>query len=118
MAVELEHRFTTTKPLDESFATILDLERVVPCVEGGRVLESTGPTSVRAEIGIKLGAMSLTFTGTVEVVEQTDDLPRVRSVPGGLRSARDRAPRSVRHRLGSHHKAGFRSTSRSARIRA
>ena len=70
MAVELDHTFTTARPIDESFATILDLERVVPCVEGGSVLETIGPTSVRAEIKVKLGAMSMTFTGTVEIVEQ------------------------------------------------
>lgn len=70
MAVELEHSFSTAKPIDESFAAILDLERVIPCVEGGRVLERTGPTSVRSEIDIRMGAMGLNFTGTVEVVEQ------------------------------------------------
>ena len=70
MAVELDHPFTTQKPIDESFATILDLERVVPCVQGGSVLETTGPGSVKAEIKVKMGAMSMTFTGTVEIVEQ------------------------------------------------
>jgi carbon monoxide dehydrogenase subunit G len=70
MAVELDHSFTTAKSVDESFASILDLERVVPCVEGGSVLESTGPASARAEIKIKMGAMSMKFTGTVEIVEQ------------------------------------------------
>ena len=72
MAVELDHSFTTTRPIDESFATILDLDRVVPCVEGGSVLEDTGPESVRAEIKVKMGAMSMTFTGTVDVVERDD----------------------------------------------
>ena len=70
MAVELEHSFTTAKPIDESFATILDLTRVVPCVEGGSVLEELTLGSVKAEIKIKMGAMSMTFTGTVEIVEQ------------------------------------------------
>jgi uncharacterized protein len=70
MAVDLDHSFSTAKPIDESFAAILDLERVVPCVEGGSVLETTGPSSVKAEIKIKMGAMSMTFTGTVEIVEQ------------------------------------------------
>jgi carbon monoxide dehydrogenase subunit G len=70
MAVELDHPFTTAKPIDESYATILDLERVVPCVEGGSVLETIGPDSVKAEIKVKMGAMSMTFTGTVEIVEQ------------------------------------------------
>lgn len=68
--IELDHPFTTAKPVDESFKTILDLERLVPCVEGGRVLESTGPGSVKAEIKVKMGAMSLTFAGTVEVASQ------------------------------------------------
>ena len=77
MAVELEHPFSTAKPIDESFAAILDLERVVPCVEGGSVLETTGPSSVRAEIKIKLGAMSMTFTGTLEIVEQDAAAHRV-----------------------------------------
>ncbi len=77
MAVELDHSFTTEKPIDESFATILDLERLVPCVEGGSVLETIGPTSVKAEIKIKMGAMSMTFTGTVEIVEQDAAAHRV-----------------------------------------
>jgi carbon monoxide dehydrogenase subunit G len=70
MAVELDHPFSTSKPIDESWASILDLERVVPCVEGGSVLEQTSPTAVKAEILVKMGAMSMTFTGTVEVTEQ------------------------------------------------
>jgi carbon monoxide dehydrogenase subunit G len=70
MAVQLEHPFTTSKPIEESYAAILDLERVIPCVEGGSVLEKTGPESVKAEILVKMGAMSMTFTGTVEVTEQ------------------------------------------------
>jgi carbon monoxide dehydrogenase subunit G len=76
MAVELDHSFTTAKPIDESFAAIVDLERVVPCVEGGRVLESTGPNSAKAEIKVKMGAMSMTFTGNVEVVEQDAEAHR------------------------------------------
>jgi carbon monoxide dehydrogenase subunit G len=70
--VELDHRFTTAKPIDESWATILDLEKLVPCVEGGSVLEKTGPESVKAEIKVKMGAMSMKFTGTVSVVESDD----------------------------------------------
>ena len=68
--VELDHPFSTAKPVDETWQAILDLERLIPCVEGGRVIESTGPEEVKAEIKVKMGAMSMTFTGTVEVVEQ------------------------------------------------
>ena len=77
MAVELDHSFSTTRPIDESFATILDLERIVPCVEGGSVIEATSPTSVKAEIKVKMGAMSMKFTGTVDIVEQDADAHRM-----------------------------------------
>jgi len=77
MAVELEHSFSTAKPIDESYATILDLERVVPCIQGGSVLETLGPDSVRAEIKVKMGAMSITFTKTVQIVEQDAAAHRV-----------------------------------------
>ena len=70
MAVVLDHPFTTERSIDSSFATILDLEKVIPCVEGATVLERTGPEAVKAEIKVKMGAMSLTFTGTLEVTEQ------------------------------------------------
>jgi uncharacterized protein len=76
MAVQLEHPFSMSKPIDESFATITDLDQVVPCVEGGKVLERTSDDSVRAEILVKMGAMSLTFTGTVEVTEKDEDAHR------------------------------------------
>ena len=72
MAVRLEHSFTTDKPLDESWTAITDLERVVPCVEGGSVLERTGPDSAKAQILVKMGAMSMTFTGTIDVTEKDE----------------------------------------------
>ena len=72
MAVQLEHPFSTARPIDDSFAAVTDLERVVPCVEGGSVLETTGPDSVKAQIVVRMGAMSMTFTGTVEIVEKDE----------------------------------------------
>ena len=38
MAIRLHHPFSTTKTIDETYASIVDLERIVPCVEGGSVL--------------------------------------------------------------------------------
>ncbi len=70
--VELDHPFTSSKPIDETWNAILDLERLVPCVQGGTVLEKTGDDSVKAEIVVKMGAMSMTFTGTVVVIERDD----------------------------------------------
>ena len=68
--VELDHPFTMSKPIDETCTAILDLERLIPCVEGGTVLQRTAPESAKAQIKVKMGAMSMTFTGTVSVIEQ------------------------------------------------
>ena len=76
MAIELDHSFSTAKSIDDSYAAILDLERVVPAVEGGRVVEATSPESVKAEILMKMGAMSMKLIGTVEVVEQDEEAHR------------------------------------------
>jgi carbon monoxide dehydrogenase subunit G len=85
--VELDHQFTTSKPIEESWNAILDLERLVPAVEGGSVLEKTGPETVKAEIKVKMGAMSMKFRGTVSVIEQDPEnhraLMRVKSREAG-----------------------------------
>jgi carbon monoxide dehydrogenase subunit G len=72
MATELDHSFTTDKPVDENFAAVTDLERLIPCVDGGRVVEASGPDAVKAEIVLKMGAMSMKFTGTVEIIEKDE----------------------------------------------
>jgi uncharacterized protein len=74
--IELDHSFSNGKPTDYNWEAILDLDRIVPCVEGGKVLERTAPDSAKAEINVKMGAMGLRFTGTVTVTERDDDAHR------------------------------------------
>jgi carbon monoxide dehydrogenase subunit G len=70
--VELDHSFALTKPVEETWQAILDLDRLIPCVEGGRVVEHTGPDTVKAEILVRMGAMSMTFRGTVAITEKDE----------------------------------------------
>jgi carbon monoxide dehydrogenase subunit G len=81
--VELDHAFSNGNGTEHTWAAILDLERIIPCVEGGRVLERVDDATAKAEIKVKMGAMSMTFRGTVQVVERDDAahraLLRVRS---------------------------------------
>jgi carbon monoxide dehydrogenase subunit G len=74
--VELDQTFSSSKPIEERWRDILDLDKLVPAVEGGRVIERTGPDSVKAEIVVKMGAMSMTFAGTVEITEQDESAHR------------------------------------------
>ena len=70
--MEFDNSFTVQKPLDEVWDTMVDLERVVPCVPGARVIEKTGDRAVNAEVKIKLGAMNMNYSGPAEIVEQDD----------------------------------------------
>jgi uncharacterized protein len=74
--VQLDQPFTTTKPIEDSWDLVLDLDRLVPCVQGGSVLETTSPDEVKAEIKVKMGAMSMKFRGTVTIVERDADAHR------------------------------------------
>ncbi|HEX6714648.1 MAG TPA: SRPBCC family protein [Thermoleophilaceae bacterium] len=70
--VELDHTFSTGKPTDYNWEAINDLDRLIPCVEGGSVIERTTPDEAKAEIVVKMGAMSMTFRGTVEIAERDE----------------------------------------------
>ncbi|MGH2916331.1 MAG: SRPBCC domain-containing protein [Steroidobacteraceae bacterium] len=74
--VQLDQPFTTSRSTEDSWNLILDLERLVPCVQGGSVTERVSDESVKAEIKIKMGAMSMRFTGTVSIVESDADAHR------------------------------------------
>src|SRR3954447_15655763 len=70
--VELNHTFDTGKDEQYNWEAILDLNRLIPCVEGGKVLERESDEKAKAEIKVKMGAMGMTFRGTVEVLERDD----------------------------------------------
>ena len=70
--MEFNNSFTVQKPLDEVWGTMTDLERVIPAVPGATILEKTGDDAVKAEVKIKLGSMSMNYSGPAEIVEKDD----------------------------------------------
>jgi carbon monoxide dehydrogenase subunit G len=70
--IELDHTFSTGKPAEYNWEAINDLDRLIPCVEGGSVIERTSPDEAKAQIVVKMGAMSMTFRGTVAVAERDE----------------------------------------------
>ena len=70
--MQFDNSFAVAKPIDEVWATMLDLERVIPCVPDARVLERTSDTTVTAEVKIRLGSMSMNYSGPAEILERDD----------------------------------------------
>ncbi len=71
--MKLENEFTVAAPLEETWATLLDIRRVAECLPGA-TLESDGTDGVfRGRMRMKLGPMTLGYEGTAELAEVDED---------------------------------------------
>jgi carbon monoxide dehydrogenase subunit G len=70
--VKFENTFEVDAPIDEVYATLLDVERVAPCVPGAEVLEKTGDDAYQVAIKVKVGPISMTYKGNVEIIERDE----------------------------------------------
>ena len=71
--MKFENTFAVDAPIDEVYATLLDVERVAPCVPGAEVLEKTGDNAYQVAIKVRVGPISMTYRGNVEIVERDDE---------------------------------------------
>jgi uncharacterized protein len=69
MATQLKESFSVSNP-DQAWGVISDVNKLVPCVPGARVLSADSETKADAEITVQMGAMDMKFAGPVEIVEQ------------------------------------------------
>jgi carbon monoxide dehydrogenase subunit G len=70
--MRFENRFDVDAPLEEVWDALLDVERVAPTVPGAQVLEQTGEDAYKVAIKVKVGPMSMTYRGEVEIVERDE----------------------------------------------
>jgi carbon monoxide dehydrogenase subunit G len=68
--VDFENTFRVKAPIDEVYATLLDLERVAPAMPGAKVLEKVGDDAYKVAIKVKLGPVSMTYRGEVTIVDK------------------------------------------------
>jgi carbon monoxide dehydrogenase subunit G len=68
--MRFENRFDVDAPLEQVWDAVLDVERVAPTVPGAQVLERTGDDAYKVAIKVRVGPMSMTYRGEVEIVER------------------------------------------------
>ena len=61
--MEFDNEFTVPVPMDEAWDLLMDIERIVPCVPGAELTEVVDDRTYKGKIGVRLGPVSLTFTG-------------------------------------------------------
>jgi carbon monoxide dehydrogenase subunit G len=69
--VELSSEFQVPAPPQEAWDFLLDVERVAPCVPGAQLDEIVDERTWKGHLKVKLGPISLAFSGTV-VLEDID----------------------------------------------
>jgi carbon monoxide dehydrogenase subunit G len=69
MATQLKESFTVSDP-DQAWGVVSDVNKLVPCVPGAKVVSAEGATKAQAEIQVDMGSMAMKFSGPVEIVEQ------------------------------------------------
>jgi len=67
--MRLEDRFTVEAPIDEVYATLLDLDKVTPCVPGAELISTSGDVST-VGIRVRVGPISMQYRGDVEIIER------------------------------------------------
>lgn len=75
--MEFDNHFEVPAAPDTVWAHLLDVEAVVPCMPGAELTETVDDSTWKGKVTIKLGAVSLTFKGTVTMTERDEANRRV-----------------------------------------
>jgi len=68
--MKIENEFLVRLSPRRTFETLLDVALVASCVPGAELIESVSATTHRGRVAIRLGPISMRFSGTVVIVEQ------------------------------------------------
>jgi carbon monoxide dehydrogenase subunit G len=73
----IENSFEVPASIEETWAYLLDVEKVVPCMPGAEITEVVDDSNWKGKVTIKLGPVSMAFKGKVSIQERDDDAHRV-----------------------------------------
>lgn len=65
--MHLQQQFRVPAPIDSAWTTLLDVKGLVGCVPGATLTEVIGDSKWKGTLDFTLGAIHLTFDGTVEL---------------------------------------------------
>ncbi len=77
MAIHLENEFTVPVSTDEVWEFLLDPRRVAPCMPGAELTEVVNDHQYKGKVHIKMGPVSLSFNGDVDITERDDAAKRM-----------------------------------------
>jgi carbon monoxide dehydrogenase subunit G len=70
--MQLENSFTVGAPPSRVFAYLLDVNKIVGCVPGAELSEVVDPTTFKGKVKIKVGPITVAYSGTARIVNRDD----------------------------------------------
>ncbi len=75
--MRIDNEFEVRAPIERVWAYMLDVEKVAPCVPGGELTDTVDDHTWKGKVNMKMGPVSLSFTGTVTIEERDDEAHHV-----------------------------------------
>ncbi|MCK9915572.1 SRPBCC family protein [Microbacteriaceae bacterium K1510] len=76
--MKLQNCFRVDLPVAETWATLLDIPSVVPCMPGAELLAVEDDNAYRGQVKVKLGPVAVAFQGRAKLVEVDESSRTVR----------------------------------------
>jgi uncharacterized protein len=70
--MQLENSFAVGAPPERVFAYLLDVNKIVSCVPGAELSEVVDPTTFKGKVKIKVGPITVAYSGTARIVDRDD----------------------------------------------
>lgn len=72
MGIVIENEFDVAADPADTYALMVDVERVAPCIPGASITGEREDGGFDALVTMKMGPMSLTYKGIIEIIERDD----------------------------------------------
>src|SRR4028118_375332 len=71
--MKINHEFTVSAPIEQAWETMLNLERIAPCLPGAAIQEEKGDGEYDGTMKVKIGPITANYKGTVKVEEADEE---------------------------------------------
>jgi carbon monoxide dehydrogenase subunit G len=72
LILQFENTFSVVAPIERVWTYLLDVEQVAPCLPGAELTETVSSTEYKGAVKVKLGAMQVSYRGTL-VLNEIDE---------------------------------------------
>jgi len=73
MGIVIDNEFDVAADPADTYALMVDVERVAPCIPGASITGEREDGGYDALVTMKMGPMSLTYKGIIEIIERDDE---------------------------------------------